>query len=223
MHFCAVQNGAVKCWGFLYSDNLGVGSCTGSCATTSQNVSVLTSGVNKVDVGYGFSCALRDDQKVYCWGNNSDGELGQGTTTGSSATPLQVGLPADIIDIAVSYGTACAVSSTQGVYCWGINWTATPTQIAGTAGKSIEQLSMSYDFPYFRMNGVLQNAQGGVPTAMPVNFEHLFYGSNGSTDSFCGLQATGGALCYGGNGHGQLGVDYPSPADPNHHTTYCDS
>jgi len=87
-HTCALtQGGAVQCWGFNSNGQLGDGT------TTNRNVPVgvsgLGSGVLAIGLGGNFSCALVEDGGARCWGFNSSGRLGDGTTTQSS-TPVVV-------------------------------------------------------------------------------------------------------------------------------------
>ncbi len=87
-HSCALTvAGAVKCWGNNYSGELGDG--TQVERLTPVDAIGLDSGVSEVAVGAGFTCALLATGIVQCWGKNSSGQLGTGTTT-SSSTPVTV-------------------------------------------------------------------------------------------------------------------------------------
>lgn len=57
---------------------------------------------------------------IYAWGSNSNGQLGDGSTT-DSAVPVQVELPAGVTPVAVSAGwlTSLALGSDGNVYAWG--------------------------------------------------------------------------------------------------------
>ena len=86
----------------------------------------------QVSAGYQHSLAVGSDGNVYAWGNNSLGQLGNGTGSGSQTTPVRVktpdrktypDLPADFTYLQVSAGTdhSLAVGSDGNVYAWGNN------------------------------------------------------------------------------------------------------
>jgi alpha-tubulin suppressor-like RCC1 family protein len=101
-HACALlADGTVECWGHNADGQLGDGSTTDSLVPVV--VSGLT-GATMVSVGgdiptgwagvasvYGTSCAVLTSGTVQCWGFNSTGALGNGSTT-SSSVPLPVSL-----------------------------------------------------------------------------------------------------------------------------------
>lgn len=87
-HTCAVTTaGAVKCWGANGYGQLGNNS------TTQSNVQVdaqgLSSGVASVQASHGHTCVLTSTGAAKCWGGNSDGQLGNNTSTNSFA-PVEV-------------------------------------------------------------------------------------------------------------------------------------
>jgi hypothetical protein len=76
-------------------------------------------------VGQNQSCAISDVGNVFCWGVNSHGELGDGSTI-TSASPVEVhgvngsGFLSGIVQVSVgNSGTLCALSAAGNVYCWG--------------------------------------------------------------------------------------------------------
>ena len=65
------------------------------------------------------TCALKTSGELYCWGNNSDGELGLGHTMSPQLTPAQVAHPYPWRAVNAGYGTTCAVDTQDDLYCWG--------------------------------------------------------------------------------------------------------
>ncbi len=129
---CALDTeGKVYCWGADYFGSLGDGGPVSSTLTGELPVEVDTSGVlagkTIVHIGVGMAsvCAMDSDGQVYCWGTNSNGELGNGTTEHASS-PTAVVMDGDLsgktpAKLSVGYSHAC-VNTTEGkVYCWGSN------------------------------------------------------------------------------------------------------
>jgi alpha-tubulin suppressor-like RCC1 family protein len=63
-------------------------------------------------------CVVRTNGTVACWGNNDDGQLGDGTFMPRTRAADVVGIR-DAVDVAVGFGVACAVHRDGGVSCWG--------------------------------------------------------------------------------------------------------
>jgi alpha-tubulin suppressor-like RCC1 family protein len=70
--------------------------------------------------GSTHACARRRDGTVACWGSNTRGQLGDGTTTDSAAPVSVVGL-ADVVHVAAGANVSCAVVASGAAYCWGSN------------------------------------------------------------------------------------------------------
>lgn len=126
-HVCAVASGAVYCWGENNSGQLGIGSSTDSQVPVAVSTSGVLSGKTIVDVvsGLSHSCALSSLGKVYCWGLNSSGQIGDNTKT-TRTTPVAVYEEsgalqnATVAAIAGGANRGCAIAN-QKAYCWGLN------------------------------------------------------------------------------------------------------
>lgn len=128
-HTCAIaSNGKIYCWGLNTSGQLGNGG-VGTQSTTPVEVSAGAVPANttpyKITSGRDHTCIIASNGKIYCWGNNTNGRLGDGTTT-NRTTPVAVSngaMPADQGAKALSAGNdfTCAIGGNGKVYCWGLN------------------------------------------------------------------------------------------------------
>ena len=118
-HSCArLSGGTVQCWGLNIYGQLGNNSTTPQFKTP-----VLVSGIytaTAIATGSMHSCARLGDGTVQCWGQNIDGQLGNGLTT-NATVPVSVTGLAGATDIAASGDHSCARLSDGRVECWGLN------------------------------------------------------------------------------------------------------
>jgi alpha-tubulin suppressor-like RCC1 family protein len=118
-HTCALTTtGAVWCWGDNATGQLGVGGTTD--APTPVQVTALGMAAVAVGVGGAHSCAVRMDGTVACWGDNAQGQIGDGSL-------ISRDLPAEVVDLRTARAVAagnihgCALDDGGGAYCWGSN------------------------------------------------------------------------------------------------------
>ncbi|MCL4186307.1 MAG: hypothetical protein KJZ85_01770 [Rhodobacteraceae bacterium] len=93
LHSCALRSsGRVACWGYNLVGQLGDG--TNTSRLTPVEVLGLTDATQVTTSLFRHTCALRADGRVLCWGENGDGQLGDGTTVDRWA-PVEVLFPDD--------------------------------------------------------------------------------------------------------------------------------
>jgi alpha-tubulin suppressor-like RCC1 family protein len=142
---CALlSTGHIDCWGLLGSGEKvqetpvevpGISNAiqvAGTCALLSTGhvecgaetpveVQGISNAVQVASAGR-YTCAVLASGHIECWGNNEDGQLGNGTTT-NSTVPVEVLGVTDAIQVSAgeSLAHACAVLATGSVECWGTN------------------------------------------------------------------------------------------------------
>jgi cysteine-rich repeat protein len=241
-HECALMtSGAVKCWGSSGYGQLGRGSTTDSSIPV--DVTVISSTATSVCAGGAHTCVILSSGAVMCWGYNSDGQLGDGSSVTYSVSAVAVtGLPAAATQISCGRYNVCALLSTGAVMCWGKGEegelgnggfvdSSVPVTVSGYGSGGV-QLSLG-DFNHMclldssgRAKCWGENLQGQlgngttVNSAVPVDVTSLTSGVSmvaaGGYHS-CALTSTGGLKCWGDNADGQLGdgstTDRLTPVD----------
>jgi len=225
-HTCAIMTTtALKCWGKNESGQLGDG--TKMNRITPKDVTGMSTDVIDVAALDTSTCAVKSDHKLYCWGDNSTGQLGDGTQD-EHLTPHQVPGLAGVEKITVGNGRACAVLNTGNAKCWGAQLlgngngfpSTTPVDVYGfTSGAQNIEAGLSH-------NCVLTTG-GGAQCWGAKNHGQLGYGPVAGEDPKIPMQVyemesgvlqltagyyqtcvmlTGGALkCWGGNSFGEVG------------------
>jgi alpha-tubulin suppressor-like RCC1 family protein len=175
------------------------------------------------------SCGVTAAGGVKCWGNNFDGQFGNGDIE-SSDSPLDVtGLTSGVKAVTTGMSHTCALTTAGGVKCWGTNSLGqlgdgtlidrlTPVDVTGLT-SGVASISAG-DFSTCAVTttggakcwGYNENHQLGDGTTTtrtsPVNVSGLTSGvasiSAGGTVT-CAVTTTGGAKCWGFNDDGQVG------------------
>lgn len=165
---CATDNGGCGADRCVNAD----GSYT--CVSGAPRVVQLTAG------GW-YTCALASDGRVFCWGENAKGQLGDGTLV-SRHTPAVVAGLGGVVSIASEWNHTCALLKMGTVRCWGDNSSG---QLGGGRGETEPS-----PLPVRGMRGVKQVATGHTHT--------------------CVLLESGSVECWGGGLVGSGPVLAPS-------------
>ena len=186
-HTCALTTlGAVACWGENANGELGDGT------RTTRRAPVATAGLlgraTAIAVGLNHTCALLESATVQCWGANDQGQLGNGTTVGSTAPVPVTGLT-NVVAIAVGGNHTCAVVDAGGIKCWGSNRRG-QLGIGSEGGSSLSPVDVL-------------DLTSGVAT-IAAGREHS-----------CAVASDGAAHCWGIDSHGQLGTAAHCGTFPN--------
>jgi alpha-tubulin suppressor-like RCC1 family protein len=130
-HTCILsETGGVQCWGDNSQGQLGNGRLANSTAPV--NVDGLMNGVTLIAAGVGsvreleafvgaHTCALTTSGGVKCWGDNDEGQLGEGKTVDRDTPADVVGLKSGVKGIAAGAHHSCALTIAGNVKCWGDN------------------------------------------------------------------------------------------------------
>lgn len=128
-HVCVVANLRLYCWGENSDGQLGEGTLNDSSipvAVTTAGTPINGVDIKDVKVGLRHTCALTTAGAVYCWGNNGNGQVGDGTTTGrmvpTAVFQSSTGLTGtNTVSIGAGANRGCAVISDGRTFCWGYN------------------------------------------------------------------------------------------------------
>jgi alpha-tubulin suppressor-like RCC1 family protein len=190
VHTCALVSGVVHCWGRNGNGELGDASSINRGNPVKVHDGAITggnTGVDVIDAGGFHACALKSGV-VYCWGDNSRGQLGDGTTT-SRSVPVAVASGAmtntGVDAISVGAFHTCALKSGV-VYCWGSN----KAESGRDSGQLGDGTTTNRSVPVAVVDGAMTNT--GVD-AISAGDEHT-----------CAVKA-GVVYCWGSDWERQLG------------------
>jgi alpha-tubulin suppressor-like RCC1 family protein len=185
-HTCGLAtSGLVYCWGRNHAGQLGSDSSPDTCGDSREPCSTrpvpVSGGLTFAAVSafsHGHSCGIDTGGEAYCWGYNSDGQLGDGSTE-ASPIPIPVAGGLNFEATAVGFLHTCGATSNGTAYCWGMNW-------YGELG-----------------DGTAERHNRLTPT--PVVGDRAFASISAGAYHTCGLTTDGRAYCWGQNEAGQLG------------------
>jgi alpha-tubulin suppressor-like RCC1 family protein len=183
-HTCGLTSaGAALCWGDNERGQLGSGTSDVTAHPAPAQVSggftftTLTAGLGR------HTCGLTGTGAAYCWGENTFGGLGNGSTTDSPVpTAVSGGLAYAQLRAGGFIGHTCGLTSSGAALCWGENE-------RGQVGddSTLDKLTPS--------------AVAGALTfsSLDAGFRHT-----------CGRASGGAVYCWGSGAAGQLGTNSTS-------------
>lgn len=176
-HTCALAlAGTAYCWGYNADGQLGNNDTSLVNAIPVAVTGGLTFASLSVSKVEGVSCGLTPAGAAYCWGDNDDGQLGDGTRTQrTTPTPVVGGLT--FKSLAVGTVHTCGVATNGTAYCWG-----------------------------FSSNGALGDGSSGQRSTPAVAAPGMTFDSIVAGQDFtCALTPAGAAFCWGRGATGELG------------------
>lgn len=174
-HTCGVTSaGAAYCWGENDVGQLGIGTTidhASPVAVIGEHSFASLTGAGDFHV-----CGLTAAGTAYCWGQNLNGQLGDGSTTPRTA-PVPVTGELTFVSLAGGAFHTCGLTGRGAAYCWGAN----------TDGQLGDGTTTDRSTPVAVLGG--------------ISFASLTAGESHT----CGLTSEGLAYCWGTNGFGELG------------------
>ncbi len=176
-HTCALKStGTVVCWGDNAVGQMGNGTTTGLGQNSPVAVSNLAD-VVQISAGLGFTCAVKDNGSVWCWGAATYGRMGTGSTNPApQLVPVQASI-SSVVEVSTGDSHVCAVRSDQSLWCWG----------NGANGR------LGNGFTTTQYSPVLVSSLTGV-TSVSLGYFHS-----------CAVKTDETAWCWGHGTYGQLG------------------
>ncbi len=185
-HTCAIRtDGSLWCWGSGTSGQLGDGRSSGS-AVDPARVGTDTDWT-MVAAGVASTCAIKSDGSLYCWGNNSDGQLG--------VMASEVDVPTRVngvwVSIAMHGAHSCALQAGGLLFCWGSNK-------EGQIG-----------------DGTLDSQPLPERVGAGTGWVQVTVGGDVDNDGFtCAIRAPGTLWCWGAGSNGVLGSTHMNQEAP---------
>jgi alpha-tubulin suppressor-like RCC1 family protein len=226
-HTCATRtNGTLWCWGQNLWGQLGIGTVDRRHGRP-QRVGTA-SDWESVTTGGWHSCALDVAGQAFCWGHNSFGEVGDGTTT-TRAAPVPVDTGATWLQLSTAWAQTCGITQTGRMLCWGFNrqgqlgdgtltnharpttviggqtWTQVTTGDGSTCATADDERIWCWGDDRY---GQLGDAASGTPNPIPTEVAALTSPIQLTSAGWlhtCAIPVGGAFTCWGNDEMGQLG------------------
>ena len=204
-HTCAIlDNDKVKCWGYNYYGQLGLGNTYSKGNGSNEmgdNLAFVDLGTNRtaksISLGGYHTCAILDNDKVKCWGNGGSGRLGLGNTYSKGDGSNEMGDNLPYVDLgtnrtakAISLRSShtCAILDNDKLKCWGYNGYG-QLGLGNTSSRGSSSSHMGDNLPYVDL--------GTNRTAKSISLGDYHT---------CAILDNDKVKCWGRNNYGQLGL-----------------
>ena len=122
---CGIKtDGSLFCWGWNFNGQIGNGNFFSGGATAPRAIE-STPAWQSVTNGDYHTCGIRDDNTAWCWGSNSDGQLGDGSWDADGAADIASPNPVNTTllwkSLTAGSGHNCGIAMDDMIYCWGWN------------------------------------------------------------------------------------------------------
>lgn len=233
-HSCALMDdGSVRCWGSNEFGQLGDGTTLERLTAVSAD---LSGGVAlSISAGESHTCAVMEDTSLMCWGDNSNGQLGDGSRS-ERHTPISVPLgDAGVHEVSSGSYHTCAIMADRSLRCWGDNWHGqlgdgsfsdklSPVDIEIPSNSSAVTVDSGAFHSCVGMNdgsmycwgynsyGQLGNGgttRAGIPMPVPLDSTQSPTDIQVGLFHSCALFDSGEMSCWGDNAYGQIGDGTP--------------
>ncbi len=211
------------CWGGNKYGQVGDGT-----TTDRQVPTAVSGGLKFVLLRHGTGdhvCGITETYRLYCWGQNADGQLGDGTLL-TRTVPAPIADTQAFTSVSLGYQHTCALTPAHQAYCWGKgkavgsgDSTGSPTPVAVAGGLSFSAISaggfhscgldLSGAAFCWGSGGGGQLGGGDLGDAMTptaISGAGLFVALRSGLTATCGLDSSGAVSCWGLNRNGELGV-----------------
>ncbi|NUP08903.1 MAG: hypothetical protein HOW73_22880 [Polyangiaceae bacterium] len=165
-----------------------------------------------VSSGFGHACALKRTGELFCWGENSWGQLGNGTLD-DRADPVLVGPGWQMAE--AGRGRTCGVKADGSLHCWGLVSDGTTSSVPTQVGSDLDwrEVNVGIVMLAIRRDGTLWR-QGSFNGMQWPYWEELrqvgtdtdWVEIRTTADAACGRRASGDTYCFGLNEWGQLAI-----------------
>ena len=219
-HVCAVATDAsVYCWGQQSYPDTTTGTKVVSSVIPAQYPTSIT--FTQASAGQLHNCALGSDQSIYCWGDNSSGQLGDPLAGTKRYSPGKVSGGFKFTAVTTGAGHSCGLAIDGSVYCWGNNslgqfgngnTSSSTSPTSAAPGLLFKQISAGDSFTCGITTTSKSYCWGNIgPTSAPITTPRAyttapdFASISSGGGHTCALTSDGTAYCWGDNSGAQLG------------------